>query len=1284
MTLRHVAYLGLPADGEIENKINGEDFAICQQQPGLIVRYAYFAAWEGQLSVSDEALLRQILQASDNFCDETLDAAIIIPNPGVLSPWASKAGDILRRCHLNGLRHVERGLFIGDISGQFNPDVIADRMTQTVLRTPRLREWRRLFAVHSPRSSRTFATTDTALWAADAELGLSLSAEDVAHLRAVYVRLKREATEAELLMFAQANSEHCRHKVFNAAWEDGGESLMQSIRRTHAASPEGVITAFADNAAVVKAAAGEDFAPATDGVYAAGSGGLLLVAKAETHNHPTAISPFAGAATGSGGEIRDEAAAGRGATARAGFSGFTVSHLGLSQCGTMQRRETPAHIASPLQIMIDGPLGAATFCNEFGRPSLGGFFRSFESDENAIDERRFGFHKPVMLAGGLGHMLSTSAGKHSIPVGAKIIQLGGPGFRIGMGGGAASSRADGGSELDYDSVQRDNADMQRRAQEVIDACRRPPHDGLILSLHDVGAGGLSNAVIELVNDAARGAQINLSEILVEDRSLSPAEIWCNESQERYVLAVMPESVDEFSAICRREACPFAVIGEATEVRRIVVMGAVEVVVDLPLADVLGGVESPPKRVVVADTRPLAVLPVCGIALRDAAYQVLRHPTVACKRFLINIGDRSVGGMTARDQMVGPWQIPVADCAAFFNDYEHPGGAVFALGERPNVAASAPDSGVRMAVAEALTNLASVGIDDLRQVKLSLNWMANCADELRTTELRTTVRAAADFCESLGVGVIVGKDSLSMRMGSGDTTVESPVMAVATAFVSHENVRRVLTPQLSGRSDTFLMLAAPGELRRLGGSILQQTSATVFADAVPDVEPTILAAFLRAVAVCHQKELLLAYHDRSDGGLWACACEMAFAANRGLMLIADGLRGPASQTDGGDVTVVGGGEVETFFNEEIGVLLEVPRECAADVLQAFADAGLPNAVQTVGYTVADKRVRVYCGGRKLLDEALSDLRQAWDETSYAIARRRDDADCATTEHQRDFDEDTGLFCRLPFTWNGDVQAPAIIGKRPRVAILREQGTNGQREMAAAFTRAGFDAVDLPMGDLRAGRQLDESFQGLAFCGGFSFGDVLGAGRGWSGGILHNAALAKMFSDFFSRSDTFTLGVCNDCQVLAGLQPLMQDASNWRFPQFERNRSKRFESRLVMVEVLPSPSPLLAGMEGAMLPVVSSHVEGRAAFASSPANIKNACAALRFVDNRGEATETYPLNPNGSAGGMTGFCSPDGRVTVMMPHPERVFRCGQLSWSPPEWKGEFSPWLNIFLNARRFVH
>ena len=1326
------------------------------------VHEVFFVACSQQLSLQEETLLRHLLGAQQEFCDDSENAAgsgMVLPRPGVVSPWASKAGEILQHCGLSHVVQVEQCLLFRGEDCVQRANNFADRMTQIVLAAPQLNQWRDLFAVPARQGVQTIPPCELAK--INREWQLALSEEEVAHLQTVYQRLQRDATDAELLMFAQANSEHCRHKIFRGQWADGAPPLMSLIRRTHDNSPDGVVTAFADNAAIVHAhvqtsansksksdcaqplnradsAASHtpvkgEFAPDQDGVYRQSGGDMFLVAKAETHNHPTAISPFAGAATGSGGEIRDEAAAGRGAASRAGFAGFAVSHLPLSAASAPQAASSaqlschaPAsRLASATQIMTEAPLGAANYCNEFGRPSLAGFFRSLE----ARTDRNVGFHKPVMLAGGLGHMRAESAGKKPLVPGAKIVQLGGPGFRIGMGGGAASSR-DTGTD-DFASVQRDNAEMQRRAQEVIDACRARSGGGMLLSLHDVGAGGLANAIIEMAHDGGVGAHIQLANIPAEDKSLSPAEAWCNESQERYVLAFMPEAEDEFAAICQRENCPFAVLGHATAELRIVLENTDgSFVVDLLLSDVLGDIVNLPRAIasqsemaselkagapsaskLKTDAQPAdstvdaQLSRASQLELTDACRMVLRHPSVACKRFLISIGDRTVGGLTARDQMVGPWQTPVADCAAFMNNYVGYDGAVFALGERPEIAMLDAAAGSRMAIAEALTNLAAAGAGELRRVKFSLNWLANCGK--RDEELRVAVRAASDFCVALDTGVVVGKDSLFMRAKNDeDQIVEAPAFAAACAFVPHDDVRRILTPQLSAE-DSFLMLAELSGGRRLGGSAFAMLAG--IQDEPPDIEAAALQKFWDAMMQCVRDNLILSYHDRSDGGLWAAACEMAFAANRGLSLVLDPLFA-AAQTDGGEMCKDGlapGGKQQTesvLFCEEAGALLQVSARHAARVMEIFADAGLGDRLQTVarlpelpsasesdGKSASDsKRVQVYRSGRRLADFDLDELRRDWDAVSYDIAKQRDDEQCAEEEHWRDYSQ-SKLFAHLPPNFPPDfrddaetiptVSHPpnAAAKSQPKVAVLREQGSNGQREMAAAFARAGFDAVDVSMTDLQAGRRQLDEFCGLALCGGFSFGDVLGAGHGWAECVLQNHKLADMFAGFFHRHDTFAFGACNGCQALSLLQPLMPDANEWSFPRFVANRSRRFEARFVMSEILSSPSPLFDKMDGAVLPVASSNAEGRAVWQSDK---RGAVALLRFATSPGQPATQYPQNPAGG-NGECGFCSPDGRVTITMPHPERVFRCAQMSWHPPQWRQDASPWLQMFINARRFV-
>ena len=1232
----------------------------------------------------------ELLGARGEFCFQET-ALLVLPRRGVVSPWSSKAGDIARRCGVT-VNRVERGLLIQlprDVASDKLRSVVPqiyDPMTQRALLNPN--EWRSVFDEEESPPARNVSMGEdpvVALRNANRARGLALSEQDVARLAEYFA--KRDPAEAELLFFAQANSEHCRHKIFRAPRKDA-PSLMEAIRMTCRPPPDGadgVITAFADNAAVIRGGDAREFAPDENGVWRAWElGETHIVAKAETHNHPTAISPFPGAATGSGGEIRDEAAAGRGAASRAGACGFVVSNLGFN-CGEMFAAKIPNGIASPREIITDGPLGSAAFGNEFGRPNLAGFFRSYEG---RVGGRNFGFHKPVMLAAGLGQMLPHSAGKKPVPPGALAVQLGGPGFRIGMGGGAASSRTS--EEPDFNSVQRDNPEMQRRAQEVLDSLRRMEGGGPLLSLHDVGAGGIGNAVSEMAHDAGRGVRVNLRDIPVGERGMSAAEIWCNESQERYVLALPPEALETLAKVCAREKCPFAVVGVFTEGRDIVVVdenGGKVVEMDSDF------VMNPPPLPVRESVAPKVLR--AGFAsgkkvdLRESAYAVLRHPSVASKRFLIHIGDRTVGGLTARDQMVGRRQVPVADCAAFFHDYESFGGCAFALGERPPVAALHPAAGARMAVAESLTNLCAANVGALRNVRLSLNWMANCADAERDGELQSAVFAASEFCRAIGAAVVVGKDSLSMKVAGarGVAATESPAMVAATAFAPVADARDVLTPVLSGRDDTLLGLAFVGNEKRMGGCVLSQSVSDSIGNeseaAAPDIAGGDFAKLWGALAECRARGLVLSQHDRSDGGVFAAACEMAFASGCGVSLTMDAVCGSAPETDGGEkiLNAESGGLLPALFNEEVGVLLEYPKARAAEVLQIFAEAGLPSGFQTVGRPTREARVRIHFGGGEVLNEAVSDLRAAWDEVSFEIASARDNPECARAEHSRVCSEDWGgLFARADFDFAAG--AFAVGGRAPRVAILREQGGNGQREMAAAFSRAGFSAADVTTTDLAEGRFDLRDFAGAAAVGGFSFGDALGAGRGWAETILRNGKLAEMFAAFFARGDSFALGVCNGCQMLAALDGLMPGGV--AFPRFAGNVSGRYEARLVLARV-EKGAGLFAGMAGGVLPVPASHGEGRAVFdeAREAAGLRRAEMVLTYADSGGEATEAYPDNPNGSAGGGAGFCSADGRVAVMMPHPERVFRVSQMSWRPAEWEGaegDDSPWMRLFWNAR----
>ena len=1287
-------------------------------------REVFFVCWEEEVN---ESLLLELLGNPVPFDEKFRDddgkvGYLLRPYDDLVSPWSSKATEVLHHCGLSNVKRVEQGRwFPAKTNPTFLVSSVRDEMTQKMdtdiegdgyAVVDVLNCWRDLFRRDEREQGRNRFLTVEQIPAYNDSEGLALSDTEIEYLADLYSQ--RKPMLAELMMFAQANSEHCRHKIFNARWQetatDNGESLMDMIRRTHAANPRGVITAFADNAAVIEAATGEDFAPDKDGVYRRGNGGLYIVAKAETHNHPTAISPYPGAATGSGGEIRDEAAAGRGAMACAGFSGYMVSPIHPSG-EKASLPPPPSHIASSLQIMKDAPLGAAAFNNEFGRPALAGFFRAYGEK---LNERDIGFHKPVMLAGGVGQMLPFAVGKCDIPPGAKIVQLGGPGFRIGIGGGSASSRANsgnGGNErLDFNSVQRENPEMQRRAQAVLDVFRRRK-DSPILSLHDVGAGGLANAVCELVHAAGVGARIYLRDIPVGQHDLTAAEIWCNESQERYVLALATAAEAEFKAVCTRENCPVAVIGEATANTDIVVVNDIHTdstvavdAVNLPLDGVLGKLPLSVRRAVPPSLPPPAdsAFSLNGESLKDVAHAVLIEPAVACKRFLITIGDRTVGGLTACEQMVGPWQTPVADCAVVLNDFHGVGGVAFALGERPPLAAQNPAAAVRLAIAESLLNLAAAAVE-LETVKLSLNWMANCGDAERDGELRAAVRAASDFCVGIGVGVIVGKDSLSMRMNTERGVVEAPAFATSFAFAPVKDVRNTLTPVLSGRDDTVLMCLKFSKRQRLGASVAARSGRLQPPPReTPDIDAATFVAGFRAIQQCHREGLILSYHDCSDGGLWATLCEMAFAANRGMDIYAETLIAAAPETDAKNKDGITHAVSAALFNEEVAAVLEVPESFVTKVMDIVAAARVTSAadntaaealsVQTVARPKGrTKTVCVYGGGGILVKEKLSDLRKTWEKITNEIAGLRDNTECVNQEASRHYDDDAGLFERLPENFTLESFHFNIgADKRPKAAILREQGTNGHREMAAAFTHAGFDAVDVTMTDLLEKRITLDNYKVAAFGGGFSFGDVLGAGRGSAMTII-NSALREIFSEFFARDDTLSLGVCNGCQTLSYLQPLMPNADKWKFPTFVTNKSRRYEARLVMAEVLRTTSPFFSGMAGLMFPIVTSHGEGRVVFTKDNTAAARATSTMRYVDNNGEKTENYPDNPNGSADGLTGFCSPDGRIALMMPHPERVFRRVQLTMRPRlrcDSNGsvadndEFTPWMKIFLNARHF--
>jgi phosphoribosylformylglycinamidine synthase len=1251
----------------------------------LAAEYRYFVEIERGLEPRERETLEALLDDGTAMLEAAKgNVFLVVPRLGTRSPWSSKATDIARNCGLATVKRIERGtVFYVDSEKPGIAAPLHDRMTQTVLRS--FDQAPKLFEHVPPRKLESVPIF--ALGEANQRLGLALSEDEIEYLQHAYRRLGRDPTDAELTMFAQANSEHCRHKIFNADWIIDGErqpqSLFSMIRHTHAATPQGTVVAYSDNAAVIEGRVAQRFFPDRNLRYSFIQEETHSVIKCETHNHPTAISPFPGAATGAGGEIRDEGATGRGAKPKAGLVGYSVSNLRIP--GAVQPWEgegtgKPERIASALDIMLEAPIGAAAYNNEYGRPNLCGYFRAFEMGSR-------GYHKPIMLAGGLGSLRAQHAHKKAIPPGSLLIQLGGPGLLIGMGGGAASSMGAGSNvaDLDFDSVQRDNAEIERRAQEVIDRCWQLGEANPILSIHDVGAGGLSNALPELVHGSGRGARIELRAVPVEDTGMSPREIWCNEAQERYVLAIAPRSLEGFRNICARERCPFAVLGTATDDGHLLVtdskLGQNPVDVDLGL--ILG---KPPKMLRdVKRARPtLAPLSLETITLHSAALRVLHHPAVADKTFLVAIGDRTVGGLCARDPFVGPWQVPVADCAVTLADYQGYAGEAFAVGERaPLALIDAPASG-RMAVAEALTNLAAAPITSLSRVKLSANWMAAAGHPGEDAALYDTVRAVAlEFCPALGVSIPVGKDSLSMRTAWDEKEVVSPLSLIVSAFAPMEDARATLTPQLrTDCGETELILVDLGQGRnRLGGSILAQVFSQM-GDEAPDADPGLVKSFFEAIQKLRPH--LLAYHDRSDGGLFATVCEMTFAGHCGVTLNLDALTFDAAVEDVDafkrDAEEQLAGRVKdlalaALFNEELGAVLQIRASDRGRVMDLLREARLGECSHVIGQLNPRDEIRFTRNNRSVFHSKRDHLQRPWAEVTRRMQALRDNPQCAREEYDRIIEpNDPGLSFSLTYD---PKETFVVAGARPRVAVLREQGVNGQVEMAAAFDRAGFESVDVHMTDLIAGRVSLAGFKGFAAGGGFSYGDVLGAGQGWAKSILFNGRARSEFEQFFARADTFALGACNGCQMMAALKDLIPGARDW--PIFLRNRSEQFEARFVMVEIMPSASIFFQGMHGSRMPIATAHGEGRAVFRQHQ---DRALVCMRYVDNRGAPTEIYPYNPSGSPQGITGLTTADGRFTVVMPHPERVFRTVQMSWAPDR-SVEHSPWMRMFRNARRWV-
>ena len=1274
-------YRGINAISEFRQlKLLKQLQAIDAAISGVEAEYIHLADTDRELSAADDKKLRQLTTYGTPFGGLAKGSLyLVVPRPGTISPWSSKATDIIHNSGLHTVGRVERGVayFIKGDGDQDRPaiaELLHDRMTEAVLSDLKAAEI--LFKTAKPASLQTvdiMSTGKEALLLANQNLGLALADDEIDYLFEAYSGLKRNPTDVELMMFAQVNSEHCRHKVFNADWviddQPQPKSLFKMIKNTYEKGGQDVLSAYHDNAAVLRGPVAGRFFSDPDGTYGYHQEPVHSVIKVETHNHPTAIAPIPGAATGIGGEIRDEAATGRGAKSKMGLAGFTVSNLNIP--GAERAWEAPygkpERIVSALDIMLDAPIGGAGFANEFGRPNLLGYFRTYEQK---IADQVWGYHKPIMIAGGLGNIRDGHVDKQRLPVGSLVIQLGGPAMLIGLGGGAASSMQSGSSDatLDFASVQRGNGEIERRAQEVIDRCWSLSDDNPIISIHDVGAGGLSNALPELVHDSGRGATFELRDIPSAEPGLSPLEIWCNESQERYVLGIAPDDLKRFTALCERERCPFAVVGKLTANQQLVVHDSLfdTQPVDLPM-DVLFG--KPPKmtRVVTRQITNQPALDISEVELAEAVERVLKLPAVGSKKFLITIGDRTVGGLTTRDQMIGPWQVPVSDVAVTAVAFDGAYGEAMAMGERTPLALIDAPAAARIAIGEAITNIVAADIKQLSDIKLSANWMAAVGHQDEDQHLFDSVLAVGEeFCPALGLTIPVGKDSLSMRTkwqdDGQDKSVASPVSLIITGFSPAEDVARTLTPQLDTEQDTRLILIDLGQgSNRLGGSALAQVYNQL-GDVTPDIAPAVLQGFFNELTSLKEDGQILAYHDRSDGGLLATVLEMAFASRCGLNLNLSDLPGTT---------------LEKLFNEELGAVIQVAATDVDATLDRFGEhtyvIGQPQTEQTI--SIKD--------GPTSYKNTRAQLEGWWGDTSYQLQKLRDNPAAAEREFQAiQDDKDPGLTtASLPTTY--DKNYVSTYATRPRVAIFREQGVNGQIEMAAAFEQAGFTAVDLHLNDIISGRAMLDDFIGLAACGGFSYGDVLGAGEGWAKSILCNNDLRTKFSEFFARPDTFSLGVCNGCQMLAALKELIPGADNW--PTFLKNTSEQFEARVVLTKISQTPSIFFKDMAGAMLPVPVAHGEGRAEFANSD-QLKSALhddlIVAQYVDSHGKVTEQYPANPNGSPQGITALTTPDGRATIIMPHPERAFQTRQLSWHPKDWPAD-SPWLRIFQNARAWV-
>ena len=1277
------------------------------QVKAFTAQFAHFLDCRQELSNSDSEVVRELLHYGAgfssviNFADPALLLTrVVVPRPGTISPWSSKATDILHNCGLTMVYRIERGTVFSvtvdrPLSGSevaVLDDLLHDRMTQAILEDVEQASCLFRHAQPQPHSSvDVLGRGRDALIDANTELGLALAGDEVDYLQQQFTDLGRNPNDIELMMFAQANSEHCRHKIFNAKWTIDGQrqahSLFDMIRNTHKQSPEGVLSAYSDNSAVMKGHDSARFFPDPDSKqYGFVAEPVHILMKVETHNHPTAIAPFPGASTGSGGEIRDEGATGTGSKPKAGLSGFSVSNLKIP--GFLQPWEEelgkPAHIASALDIMLEGPIGGATFNNEYGRPALCGYFRSFEqvvANEAGQEEAR-GYHKPIMIAGGIGNIREPHVLKSEISVGSQLIVLGGPAMLIGLGGGAASSMASGSGneDLDFASVQRENAEMERRCQEVIDQCWQLGDDNPIAFIHDVGAGGLSNALPELVKDGGRGGVFNLRDIPNAESQMSPLEIWCNEAQERYVLAVDPEHLPRFTAICERERCPFAVVGEtiAEEHIRLDDSHFSNSPIDLPMELLFG---KPPKmhREVKLAQLPKTSFDASDLDLHESIKRVLALPAVASKNFLITIGDRTITGLVHRDQMVGPWQVPVADAAVTATAYCDYTGEAMAMGERTPIALFDAAASGRMAIAESLTNIACASIEKIGDIKLSANWMVAAGHGSEDQKLFETVKAVAmDLCPQLGICIPVGKDSMSMRTvwnnDGNEKSNTAPLSLIVSAFSPVNDIRKTLTAQLqTDQGDTSLLLIDLGRgKKRLAGSALGQVYSRMQGTA-PDLDrPSDLIGLFNFINDCRNENLLLAYHDRSDGGLFTTLAEMAFAGHCGLDIQLQAL-------DAEDNVLA------ALFNEELGAVIQVRGKQLPSVMKYAAENGLSDCVHGIAQLNDKGKISIALGENILFTQGRTELQRQWAATSYHMQSLRDNSVCAREEYDQLLDTaDPGISIELSFDLNDDITAPYInVDAKPRIAVLREQGVNGQIEMGAVFDRARFEAIDVHMTDLISGRVSLSQFNALVACGGFSYGDVLGAGGGWAKSILFNPGLRAQFEAYFTNPDTLTLGVCNGCQMISLLHELIPGADHW--PRFVRNRSEQFEGRFTSVRVESNNSAFLEGMEGSRFPLAVAHGEGRAEFAQA-GDLKKLQSGnsigLRYSDNYGEQTERYPANPNGSCDAIAGIVSQDGRVTIMMPHPERVFRASQNSWHPSDWV-EDAPSMRMFRNARKWL-